>query len=147
MFSASCFDLHGCGIEDDCTGDSDCDTGFVCDDEATFSLRRTCVAATECASNADCPAGNACIQRASSIANNPFEEDTPGKKVCVCNQFAGANGVCDDVTSSSSSNSSSNGSSSSGGFGGQGAGGQGGAGTGGATVSDGGVEGGEGGGT
>lgn len=93
LLCEACFEIHGCGTLDDCSGDSDCELGFICDNDGSFLVGRSCIAAVECESDASCPSGQSCEQRVGDPANNPFENDSPGKKICVCDH-PGAFGVC-----------------------------------------------------
>lgn len=82
LIASGCFDAHGCDVDfDECEDDFQCGTNFVCDSEGLFAFGLTCVPATECSTDADC-AGGSCFQRGKAEADNPFEEDVRGKRVC-----------------------------------------------------------------
>lgn len=74
----------GCGpVLEECQFDSDCGPGFVCN---TNGFAR-CVEAPPCDTTADCQQGEICEQRPQEPPTHPFENGTPGRKVCVCNAF------------------------------------------------------------
>ena len=93
---ASLFVVGGCGsfepscdaFPDECAFDPDCDDDEICVDGIT---NRECVPVVLCEDG--CPANESCIQRPDTPPRNPFEPETPGKRVCTCDgQLCGDGG-------------------------------------------------------
>ncbi len=78
----SCFDARACeDLFEDCDGDQSCGDGSVCEVDL---LGKACISVIECSSDAECPGNASCVQRESQPADNPFEADHVGKRVCDC---------------------------------------------------------------
>lgn len=92
VLASSCYSEPGCAVDsfDSCQNDFECGFNAVCDEGF---LGRECVPALECESAADCPTGDECTLRPAAEAPHPFEGETPGKQICLCESgFCGNTG-------------------------------------------------------